>query len=142
MSSDVSWPAPVLDPWTAPFWDAVRDRRLIVQRCASCGTHRYPPGPCCRQCLSQDATWEEASGLGTVESWVIFHQAYFTGLKPVLPYNVALVRLSEGVPFMTNLVGIEPGEIRVGLPVRLVFEDVPGAGVLPRFTPRAAEQAR
>src|SRR5579875_2012282 len=132
MSEGVRWPGPVLDPWTAPFWEAVRRHRLILQRCDGCGTVCYPPGPSCHSCLSQESSWIDASGRATVESWVVFHYTYFDGLKPALPYNVALVRLSEGVPFMTNLVGVAPDDIKVGLPVRLVFEDVPGAGTLPR----------
>ena len=38
------------------------------------------------------------------------------------PYTVAVVELAEGPKLISNIVGAEPGTLRVGLPVRAEFE--------------------
>ncbi len=44
--------APSMTADTQFFWDGVRDHRLLIQRCASCGALRHPPRPMCPQCHS------------------------------------------------------------------------------------------
>lgn len=130
----LTWPSPTLDVWNRPFWDATADHRLSVQRCTSCDTLRYPAGPSCPECLSSDTEWVELSGRGEVQSWVIFHQRYYSGLGEAIPYNVVLVRLEEGVRFISNLVGVSNDDIRIGMPVQVTFEDVDRGYAIPRFT--------
>jgi uncharacterized OB-fold protein len=133
--SETIWQRPTLDPWNRPFWEAASAHRLVLQRCVGCQALRYPPGPSCRDCLSTDFQWEQASGRGTVSAWVVFHQSYFSGAKELLPYNVAIVDLDEGVPFMSNIVGIQDSEIRAGIPVEVTFDDVEDGLSIPRFRP-------
>ncbi len=128
-------PRPVLDVWNAPFWAAAREHRFSVQRCESCGQLRFPPGPSCPGCLAEAGAWVDLSGTGIVQSWVVFHQVYFPGLAEAIPYNVVQLRLDEGLRFLSNLVGVVNGEIRVGMPVSVVFEDIDADFTLPRFRP-------
>jgi hypothetical protein len=130
-----SWPRPTLDVWNRPFWAATAEHRLSVQRCGSCQTLRYPAGPSCPQCLSGESDWVDLSGRGEVQSWVIFHQNYFSGLAEAIPYNVVLVRLEEGLRFISNVVGVPNDDIRIGMPVQVMFDDVDEGYAVPRFAP-------
>ncbi|WP_448624396.1 Zn-ribbon domain-containing OB-fold protein [Geodermatophilus sp. URMC 64] len=131
----LTWPGPTLDVWNRPFWDAAAEHRLSVQRCTSCQELRYPAGPSCPQCLSSDTEWVGLSGRGEVQSWVVFHQVYYPGLSEAVPYNVVLIRLEEGLRFISNVVGVANDEIRIGMPVTVVFDDVESGHAVPRFTP-------
>lgn len=47
-----------MDRWTQGFWDAAAHRELAVPRCGSCHAWRWPPGPFCPECRSQEVAWE------------------------------------------------------------------------------------
>jgi uncharacterized OB-fold protein len=125
-------PLPRLDTVNAPFWEAAKQRKLVLQHCPACGDTRFPPGPVCPKCLADGQTWIEASGNGTLESWVDMHRAYWDGYKDSLPYRVCLVRLEEGPVLVSNLVG-ETDDVRLGAPVRVVFETVTEEVTLTKF---------
>jgi uncharacterized OB-fold protein len=78
-------------------------------------------------------TWKPVSGKGTLFSFVVFHRPYHPGFKGDLPYNVSLVELDEGPRLLTNIVGIANDELRVGMSVEVVFDDVTEAVTLPKF---------
>ena len=126
-------PLPKIDPLNKPFWDAARQKRLVVQCCPACGDTRFPPSPVCPKCLNGAQTWKDASGRGTLQSWVEFHRAYWDGFRNELPYPVCLVQLEEGPLLVSNLVG-DSGKARLGAPVRVVFEAVTEEVTLPKFT--------
>lgn len=129
------WPRPDITLWSRPFWDGVRRHELIAQRCIHCGQLRYPPGPTCNRCLSDRHDWTRLTGEGQVQSWVVFHQVYWNELATEVPYNVALIRLAEDVLFISNLVGVDHAEVHMGMPVRVVFDDVDDDLTVPRFAP-------
>ncbi len=123
--------APSVTQDTAFFWDGVREHRLLIQRCASCGTLRHPPRPMCGQCRSVEWDTVTASGRGEVFSFVMPHHPPFPWFE--YPYIVALVELEEGVRLVSNLVGCTPDEVEIGMPVRLEFEHHDDDVVLPVF---------
>jgi uncharacterized OB-fold protein len=131
-------PRPVLGDLNRPFWEALTEHRLQVQRCEQCGALRFPIGPVCPRCLSDRHGWEQLSGRGTVLSWVVFRRAYDPAFEADVPYNVALVELVEGVRMFSNLVEIGFDQIEVGIEVEAVFDDVAPDLTLPRFRPRPA----
>lgn len=127
--------APSMTADTAFFWDGVREHRLLIQRCGGCGTLRHPPRPMCPGC--QSLAWDtvEASGRGTVVSFVMPRH-------PPLPwfestYIVALVDLAEGTRLVTNLVDVEPEDASIGMPVVVRFEAFDDGLVLPVFAPES-----
>jgi uncharacterized OB-fold protein len=69
---------------------------------------------------------------------VVFHRAYFSSFEPEVPYNVAEVELDEGPRLLTNLVEVDNAEIRVGMPVEVVFDDVTEEVTLAKFRPTAS----
>ena len=129
-------PLPAISSLNRPYWDALKRRELRLQKCAGCGKVWYPPSPLCPTCWSREFTWERLSGRGRVNSWVVFHQSYFRGYDDELPYNVAEVELDEGPRLLTNLVEIKNAEIRAGMPVEIVFDDVTAEVTLAKFRPR------
>jgi uncharacterized OB-fold protein len=113
---------PTLDDVNRPFWDGCRDGVLKLQRCTSCGHLRYPIAAVCPRCMKSGVAWEQLSGRGTVFSFVVFHHAYNDAWRDRIPYNVALVELEEGPTVLSNVVGVDPEDLRIGLPVAAVFE--------------------
>ena len=128
-------PLPAISSLNAPYWDGLKQREVKLPRCNDCHTLWYPPAPFCPECWSRSFAWEKLSGRGKVNSWVVFHQAYFSSVKDEIPYNVAEVELDEGPRLLTNLVGIENADIEIGMPVEVVFEDVTEEVTLAKFRP-------
>ena len=130
-----SKPLPAVSELNRPFWDALRNRMLLLPKCNACGLVWYPPSPFCPDCWSKDFTWKRLSGKGQVNSWVVFHQAYFSSLKDDIPYNVAEVELDEGPRLLTNLVDVSNDKIEAGMIVEIVYDDVTENVTLAKFRP-------
>ena len=115
---------PVADIDSAPFWAGLRRHQLLILRCDECRTFVHPPQASCPRCLSLAVTPEAVSGRGTVYSFTVANREFAPGIKP--PYVVALVDLEEqvGLRLVTNLVNVAIGDVRIGMPVRVVFCDL------------------
>jgi uncharacterized OB-fold protein len=131
-------PRPAPGPTSEPFWAGLREHRLVLQQCASCGKVRHYPRPMCDACYSMEATWAPASGRGTVHSYTICHHAFHPGFKRELPYAVLTVELEEGVRMVGPAVGIDAAALEVGLPVEIAYQDVDDELTLPAFGPRTS----
>ena len=131
-------PLPAISTLNQPYWDGLKQRQMVLPQCAGCGVVWYPPAPFCPACWSPDFSWQQLSGRGRLNSWVVFHQAYFSSFKGDIPYNVAEVELEEGPRLLTNLVEIENENIAIGMPVEVVFEAVSAEVTLAKFRPRKA----
>ncbi len=132
-------PLPVTDDRNRPFWEAARRGELRLQRCLRCNGCRLPASRCCPRCGGERSEWARVSGRGIVESFCLFHKAYFAGLEAELPYNVAVVRLAEGARLFTNIVGVPNDRLRIGMPVEACFDPVTPEVTLVKFKP-AREQ--
>jgi uncharacterized OB-fold protein len=132
-------PLPVIDNWNRGFWAAAKEQRLAAQKCGDCGKVFFPPGACCPSCMSQNLTWQPLSGHGTIESWTVFHQLYYKGFADELPYNVAVIRLDEGISLMSNVTGIANGKLRAGMKVEAWFDAATDEITIPKFRPVASE---
>ena len=137
-----SMPPPLANATTLPFWQAAAEHRLVVQRCTACGHTRLPPAPVCPACRSADADWKELSGRGEVYTYTIVPRAIAAGHP--LPTLIAVIALEDagGVRMISNLVGVDPGEVAIGMPVELVWEDMSADLSIPRFRPNAATRNR
>ena len=134
--SDYKKPIPTITSEMRPFYEAAKRHELFVQRCKGCGAHRFPARDLCSECLSRDVEWVKVSGNGEVFSFNIMHQVYHPGFADEVPYAVVLVKLQEGAKLNSNLVGVKPHDIRVGMPVKVVFEDITDEITLPKFAAR------
>ncbi|TDE00667.1 Zn-ribbon domain-containing OB-fold protein [Jiangella asiatica] len=130
--SDGGFVRPVRTEVNRGFWEGVDDGVLRVQRCLGCGELRYPPASRCPRCLDAEWTWQPVSGRGEVLSYVVVHQRYHPAWSDRVPYNVVLVQLDEGPRLISNVLPLSGADLRVGMAVRVVFDDEDGVRV-PRF---------
>lgn len=129
-------PRPQPDPSTAPFWDACRSHRLVIQQCTKCGKTRFPPTAYCPQCHAKEHEWIESRGRGRVYSWIVVeHPIPADVYRGDVPYVVALIDLDEGVRIVSNVVECDPYAVTADMPVQVRFDDVSDDLTLPRFTP-------
>jgi uncharacterized protein len=124
-------PQPRITPDSEPFWNALRERKLMLPYCAGCAKPHLPPGPVCPFCFSDRLEWRLASGRGRISTWTVVHKAWFPAFAEDIPYNVVQVELEEGPRLTTNVVGLANERLKVGLPGVIDFDDV----TLPRFRP-------
>jgi uncharacterized OB-fold protein len=127
-------PAPVLTDDNEGWWLAAAEGRLVIQHCTTCDALHHPPRPMCGECRSTDLDWIDAAGTGTVYSYALLHHPQHPAFD--YPVPAVLVDLDEGVRVLSNLVGIDPQAIRIGLPVRVDFEPAGDDLAAPVFRPR------
>ena len=131
-------PLPRIGPDSAPFWEGCRAGELRLPWCEDCNRPHLPPGPVCPFCFSGRLDWRRASGRGHVSTFTIVHKAWFPSFADEVPYNVVQVELEEGPRLTANLVDADPGVLRVGLAVEVLFRALTPQVTLPRFRPVAA----
>jgi acetyl-CoA acetyltransferase len=83
---------------------------------------RNPPGPVCAACRSMESEVAVVAGTATVAGFTVNHHQWLPGFDP--PYVIAIVAVDEDprVRLTTNIVGCEPGDVHVGMRVKVVFE--------------------
>lgn len=129
---------PVSTAATAEYWAACRRHELLIQRCPDCETHQFYPRLVCASCCSRSLQWVRASGLGKVKTFTIVRRPVSQAYAAEVPYVVALVALREGPTMMSHVVGCKAEEVRIGMPVEVVFEDWPEGVTVPKFRPAQA----
>ncbi len=78
------------------------------------------------------------SGKGKVYSWTVITHPVHPAAVDRVPYNVVQVQLDEDpeeLILVTNLVAVRNEDIRVGMPVQVVFEEHEPGVKLPKFKP-------
>ena len=128
---------PAITAENAFFWHAGAAGTLRFMRCRQCGYYIHPPLPICRVCKSRDVHDEPVSGRGTVLTYTVNRQVWEAGLEA--PYVIAIVELAEqrGLRLTTNIVHCLLEDVRIGMPVRVVFEQHEDVW-LPLFEPGTA----
>lgn len=118
-----------------PFWTNLREHKLTAQRCKSCNKFfSFPPQGSCPHCLSPEYEWVALSGKGKVYSFVTYHRAWHPAYQEKVPYNVSLIDLEEGPRLISNVVGCKHDEVKIGMPVEIVYDDREEY-TLPQFRP-------
>lgn len=135
----VQRPAPIVTEDSAAFWDAADESRLVAQRCALCGRLRHPPRPMCPECRSLDVEVVELAGRGVVYSYALLHHPQHPAFE--YPVLAALIDLDEGIRIVSNVVGVEPDQIRIGDRVQVEFVTTDGDHHVPVFRPVAVDDA-
>ncbi|KAB0498056.1 OB-fold domain-containing protein [Pseudomonas moorei] len=128
-------PMPVATQISAPFWEGLKARRLLIQQCNACANWNFYPRRHCPVCLEHDLSWREVDGAATLYSYTVTRIATLPDFIDEMPQKLAVVELAEGVRINTNLVGLDEGEIEIGMPLQPVFAEVDAKGNrLLRFT--------
>ena len=119
-----AWPLPLLDRFNREYFTS---GRLTVQVCAACGIAQHPPNDICIHCQHMEFEYREAKGTGTVYSYTVIHHAVNEMLNQSIPYAAVLVQLDDypRVKITGNVVNLEPSRVRIGLPVRVTWEEIP-----------------
>jgi uncharacterized OB-fold protein len=124
---------------TQPFWDALRDERVVLQRCGACDSWVYYPRARCPRCLSGDLTWHEVSGRGHLFSFTVTHQPTTFQFADEMPQLIAIVELDEGVRLTTTLVSTNGAtghsDLEIGRAVVPVFDHGDDGITLLRYRP-------
>lgn len=118
---------PVPDELSKPFWDAVNEKRLILQNCTACDRLQYPLQQTCQACGSAaELAWKEVDGKGHISTYIVIEDGRLQRRMPDQPYNLALITLDADprINFYSNLPGIPPYEVPVGAAVEVMFEAV------------------
>ncbi len=129
---------PVAESFEEGFWEAVKRRELVFQRCGQCREWLHPPRPMCHKCKSFDLRWERSTGKGKIYSYVTFTRE----VNPlyVVPFEVVLVEMDDEKPvrMVANMLDTKPEELYIGMPVELDFFDVTPKQPIPIFKKRHA----
>jgi uncharacterized OB-fold protein len=113
------------------FWKGVSEDKLLLASCAKCAYLQHPPSPMCPQCGSVEWNVVEASGRGTVLSWIVSRHPSKPDDRPRI---VALIELAEGARVVSNVVDASTDEVENDMAVEVLFADVDGVR-LPQFRP-------
>lgn len=116
-------PVPRPTAETGPFWEGCRRGELLYQRCRACGHVQFYLRTICAACLADDLEWLRSRGRGTIHTFTVVYRAPSEAFKADVPYALALVDLEEGFRMMLNVRGADPESLRIGQPVRIVFEE-------------------
>ena len=137
MEPQQNFPNPVPDLEAEEYWAGCNRGELLMQRCAACRKFRWPPRPMCPHCNSLEREWVKMSGKGVVYSYTIITHPVHPAAVSRVPYNVAQVQLDEDpiLILVTNLNGVKNEDIRVGMPVQVVFEEHTPGVKLAKFQP-------
>jgi uncharacterized OB-fold protein len=120
-------PLPQVTTQNRPFWVGLREHEFLVPRCRDCGDYNWVPYPACRSCWSEDLAWTAVSGQATVWSHSVVHRGMGAFVQET-PYIVVLGKLREeprSLIVAANLVGVEPGQVHIGMPIEITYQDIP-----------------
>lgn len=137
MVTEYKKPLPFPDSDTIEFWEGCKRHELVIQRCDDCHSYRFPPCPICPECFSTNYKWEKVSGKGTVYTFIVVRVPLRPEWQPDIPYTVGVVQLDEGVRIVTNIIDCKPEDVKIGMKVEVIFEDVTKEHTLPKFKPGA-----
>lgn len=148
MSDDYPYLLPEADAESQGWWEALKEHRLVIQECQDCQWVQHPPQQTCRNCLGENFGWKELPGTGTLYSVIEVTQGILGPWRGHDPYNVVLV-LADGVDpasvsihnnfaynvFYSNAPADAAADLKVGMKMEPVFDDVTAEDTLLRFKP-------
>ena len=128
-------PASYLD---AEFWAHCAAGRLAFQCCLECDTWRHIPRFMCAHCGSDQWEWRESSGRGEIYTWTICYMPMSRHFETIFPYAALVVTMEEGVRITAGLRDLDLDDLKIGLPVEVIFEPLDNGAQLPFFRPRTS----
>ncbi len=136
-TSQYKKPLPSPQPESDRYWEGARNGELWLRRCLDCKRAYFYPRNICPLCGSANTEWSRASGRATLYTFAIAHRAPHPGFEGDVPFITAIVELEEGPRMATNIVGVtpDPAKLKLGMPLRVVFEKATEQVTLPKFTP-------
>lgn len=118
-----------------PYWRGCHNHELLIQQCNNCGVFQFYPRSICTSCMSENVEWVQSSGKGKVVTYTIVYRAPNKAFEADLPYVIALIKLDEGPTMMSNIVHCEPKKVKIGMEVKVFFEDWSEEITIAKFEP-------
>lgn len=117
------WAVPAIDKFNQDFFTS---GKLMIQECVSCGHLQHPPEEACEDCQSMDFKSREASGTGTIYSYIVPHHPPSPLLAERVPYGVVLVSLDDhpDIRILGNVLNADESKLAIGQKVRVTFEAI------------------
>jgi len=126
-------PLPTIEGFAKEFYDWCKQRELRFQRCLDCAAWRHVPREMCAECGSWNSEWAKSSGHGKVFTWTVVARPMHPAFQADCPYAAVVIEMDEGVRLLSQVVDCPPNELRMDLPVEVVFDDVTAEITLPKF---------
>ena len=126
-------PLPRRRGMAADFYQFCKQHELCFQRCTDCSAWRHVPRDMCAQCGSFNWEWAKSLGKGKLFSWTTVMQPMLPQFADLVPYSPVVIEMDEGVRLVSWLTDVPPEELRLCLPVEVVFDDVTPEVTLPKF---------
>ena len=132
---------PLVNEENEHFWLGGKEGELRFLACTACDTYIHPPAPVCPACLGRESEARAVSGRAEVHTFTVNHHPWVPGFDP--PYVVAIVEMveQEGLRLMTNIVNCEIADVEIGMPVKVLFEEMEGGAWLRLFEPETQPTA-
>ncbi len=108
---------------TQEFWDAAKQKRLLLQYDPQADKYQFYPRGISLYSGKRNLEWREAAGKGTLYSYtetVIPTR----GFENLAPYLIGLVELDEGVRLMALLHNCSADDVKIGMRVRLCWDEL------------------
>jgi uncharacterized OB-fold protein len=127
-------PVPVPTNVTQEYWGYINNEQFMVPYCRDCNSFTYYPRAICVKCMSTNLEYRPVSGQGTVYSYTVIRspQPAFRGMEP---YVVANIELPEGFRMMANVLTDDVDSVKIGMPVKMIFQQVTPEQKMPQFVP-------
>jgi uncharacterized OB-fold protein len=122
-------PVPEPTPVSQPFWDGLAQHRILVQFSLSLNRYVFYPRLLAPGTLADDLQWREIDGAGTLYTFTVARRPTGPPWVDAVPQLLAVVQWDAGPRISTELVDLDPGDIRIGMRVQPVFYDLPEAGI-------------
>ncbi|ADC66081.1 protein of unknown function DUF35 [Ferroglobus placidus DSM 10642] len=101
----------------APFFEGMREGKLLTTKCKRCGELFFPPQKDCPNCRVSEMEWVELKKEGVLETLtVVFVRPPSFAMHD--PYTVAIAKLDDGVRITAWLRG-DPRKVKPGQRVRV-----------------------
>lgn len=128
-------PEPRPMDFSQPFWDGAKQKKLLLQYDPEAQRYQFFARPISVYTGKRNLEWREVAGTGSVFSFAVVHRPSIPAFAPLVPYVIASVQLDEGVRILGRLIDVDPAAVRVGMPVRVAWEER-GEYNVPVFAPR------
>jgi len=137
ISKTTNKPLPEITDQTRPFWEAAKNRKLVLQKCTQCSSTHFHPLPWCTECGCHDIPWTEARKTGTVYTYTVSRviAMNLAGWQDEMPILMCLIDLDDGARLYGQVTGCTPEEIKIGMRVEAYFEDISDEAAIPKFKP-------
>lgn len=106
-----------------PFYDHLRQGRLVSTQCAECKHITWPPKTMCPKCASANIDWIDLPKEGKIVEYTIAERGIPAGFD--IPTIFVLVQVGP-VRILSRLINAKPDQVDVGLAVEPDYVKVPG----------------